>query len=155
MKNSLKAFCAMMLLAIMPVAVAQNVGSDAKKTAKASSETGHATKKTAVKTGDATTLSPEQIAAFCITTEGQDDLFGRWDEQNKVCTPLTLPKKQSGEYSIYEMFSAGTRSLGANAAQSTVHCDLCTTWCRENLVCDPRCHYLRVYACGTHSCNCH
>src|ERR1700722_20691362 len=62
MKVSLKAILAAVLLSAVPLALAQDVGSDVKKTTKdtgtdtkkAATKTGHATEKAADKTGDAT-----------------------------------------------------------------------------------------------------
>ncbi len=159
MKNALKIIFTALALAAVPVALAQDAPSDVKKTTKG---TGTSTKKVAKATGhgtnsgNATTLSAEQVATLCVTKEKEDqpERFGRWDEQNKACTPLRLPKKPKGEYSLEEIISVsqGVTSLSTEPA---IHCDLCTTWCHEDLVCDPRCHYTRNYACGTHSCNCH
>jgi hypothetical protein len=147
MKNMLTTVFAALLLAAVPVALAQDTGTDTKKPAKA---TGKVTK-----SGDSTTISAEQLATLCVAKkDDQPERFGRWDEQNKSCTPLRLPKKPKGEYSLEEMISV-SEGVTATDSSGTVHCDLCTTYCHGDLVCDPRCHYTSTYACGTHSCNCH
>lgn len=147
MKSMLTTVFAALLLAAAPVALAQGTGTDTKKPA---NTTGHVTK-----SGDATKISPEQVATLCVAkVDDQPERFGRWDEQSKSCTPLRLPKKPKGEYSLEEMISV-SQGVTASSTEQAVHCDLCTTWCNEGLVCDPRCHYTRTYACGTHSCNCH
>ena len=101
------------------------------------------------------TISPEQAATLCLTKEGQAEHFGRWDEQKQVCTAIVLPKKQTGEYSIDEL-AAGSQGVTASdySPGGAEHCDLCSTYCHGDLVCDPRCHYTGYYVCGTHSCNC-